>query len=299
MKNVKSIVFSCFVALTASMMACGTTDGANGSTGATGPTGQVGGSGAAGANGANGAQGAAGASGAKGDSGEQGVQGDAGVSLCGDVQMPEWHKQCGTDLVGACATTNARWECHLFLTTGSGGDVTQELAKVCADATTHVVVSAPASAGYGHSPVPQSSGRCDMDGDCDGVLDQTVATVNGVANVHVGDQLARSGVDFCQPGPRPTCRNTRAVCDKDSGNILAGSWVDVAGATNLGKDCFNTSTQLEQSFGCSLDGATWFAYSDDGDATTDTCEIAEGETQYSKGVATSSCVAPADAVCVW
>lgn len=316
-KTMKKTMLCGVLALVGAVMACSASDGANGKDGTSvkgdpGAPGQPGQSivGPAGEAGAPG-------QGAKGDQGEPGVSPDASPSLCGDQPMPNWHQPCGADLVGSCADTNgAEWECHLFLNEGQSGDVTQALVQVCADKTSHQTLMVPASVAmeypgnYAHNPAPVvvqdgDGTRCDADTDCNGVADRLTDTVyyldsadgdTSVANVKVGDALAISAVKSL----KVLCQNTKAVCDDatlgNTGHIVAGTWADAGNSNLLGLDCFNQSTGLEQAMACSLDGTTWFVYTDDNDSL-DTCEVLEGEGQISAGTAQVSCVAPPDTQC--
>lgn len=283
------VILGCLLAV-----ACGTTgsggidgtngtDGTNGSPGVNGSNGDPGSAGTAGTAGSNGLNGEAGS---PGQQGEVGPSGDAGVSLCGDQQMPEWHTACGQALVGACATTNARWECHARLT-GDTGNI--EEFKVCADATTHVPVSVSAaqSSSFPNSPVAQSSNRCDQDADCDSVLDLLVDTVsNGDSNsvqVSVGTVVSYSGGS----PSGASCLSGTAACDTTCGRIKV-VFAAVTGSDTLGADCFNPTTTLEGSMGCGLNG-TWISPDYDSDPI-DWCET---EGTLVLGQAAVSCVGAA------
>lgn len=208
------------------------TPGTPGTPGATGPVGTPGAVGAVGEAGVPGTPGSPGAPGDQGEQGVQGSQGDAGVSLCGDVPMPQWHQPCGVDLVNACADATGEWECHLFLSDGQSGDVTESTKIVCADSVTHNVltVGSNQSSEYPSNPVSQAvSTTCDFT-DCNGVSVTTGAGAN-VALVRpaltylspVQDSQA-GGVQTFLPG---LCRNATEHC------IASGTWCETSVSNGL------------------------------------------------------------------
>jgi hypothetical protein len=243
-----------------------------------------------GSGGANGSQGLPGSDGQgpKGDMGEVGAQGDAGVSLCGDVQMPEWHKACGADLVGVCATMNARWECHAHI--GQGGEVVQ--FKLCADADTHlgVKVGAAQQAEYPSNCLASGSGRCDTDGDCDGKLDLTSGIVgDGESNqptVALGDVLTVANATGAAGG---TCSTGTVTCVE--GSLAVTGLTAATGSENLGADCFDPQTQLEKTFACN--SGNGIVSSDSPDNDGDPTDLAD--LWYLQGAASVVCNGPVPA----
>lgn len=217
--NIRRFLIGCCLSLGVAVAACGGStgptglDGPQGTTGPQGVTGPQGDAGPQGVAGPQGDTGPQGPQGVPGDQGEQGVQGDAGVSLCGDVPMPQWHQPCGGDLVNACADANGEWECHLFLSSNDqsgfdSGDVTESQKIVCADATTHAVLSVGSNqtSEYPANPVNATvSTTCNFT-DCNGYTDTTGAGTNVV--------LVRAALTFLSP-----------VQDSQSPNGGAQTWL--------------------------------------------------------------------------
>lgn len=271
----KKMIGCCFAALVAIVGCSAATDGLQGPPGSAGMSGSDG-------------QGTKGDPGSKGDMGEVGAQGDAGVSLCGDVQMPEWHQACGGDLVGACATAAARWECHAKL--GQGSEVVQ--FKLCADSTTHqgVKVGAAQQSEYPNNCLASSSGRCDQDGDCDGQLDLTKGTVgDGESNqptVSLGDILTVANATGAIGG---SCSTGTVTCVE--GALAVTGLTAAAGSENLLADCFDAQTQLEKTMACNSGNGIVPSTSPDNDGDPEDL----GDLWYLPGAASVVCNGPVPA----
>jgi len=192
-------------------------DGTNGEAGVgiQGPAGIPGRNGTNGTNGTNGV----GEAGATGDKGEVGSPGLNGVSLCGDVPFAQWHQPCGSDLVGVCGGHTGEWECHLFLAGTTTGDLTQNLNVVCADSTTHGVLSVGSSqaANYPSNPVDSDVSATCLTTDCNGFTNTAgvavnVALVRSALTIQLGQQESQDQDGGAQTAHAGLCRNALAHC---------------------------------------------------------------------------------------
>lgn len=286
------------LALVGAVVACSPSDGKNGSNGAVGPASTV--QGPQGPEGPQGppstTPGPTGATGAQGPAGQNsevpGPMGDAGVSLCGDAPMPEWHQPCNSvggfyaDSTPVC--TVGRWECHARLS--DNGDVEQY--KVCADATTHdpvwVSAATKTDSAYANNSVHSLSTRCDEDLDCDGSVDVSSGVIGGLESnqptMKLGDVLTMANATWA--GHNTGCAAGSVACV--NGVVSAANLVNVQGIANIGQDCFDPNTQLEHTFACNAGGSMVPTDSPDNDG--DPQDFADF--WYLPGVASVSCNGP-------
>lgn len=218
----KKMIGCCFAALVA-VVGCAAADGGTGLPGAPG------------ASGSDGTSGSGGAVGDKGEVGPQGDAGDTGDIACGDVliKAAEWHSVCGS-AVGACE--QGQIQCRASLVEGE-----LVLTKVC----------------YGEVVPAMNSGKCNLDADCDGQLDNTVGEGDNVSLVKQAYQvegfISGSSQSFDATIVKGLCRNAKkhclesatgtAVYDANGEGVLWSDFGDLhtptADESKMGFECVN------------------------------------------------------------
>ena len=209
-------------------------DGKNGEAG----VGIQGPAGIPGRNGIDGTNAEAGVS-IKGDQGESGSPGKNGVSLCGDVPFAQWHQPCGSDLVGVCGGHTGEWECHLFLAGTTTGDLTENLDVVCADSTTHGVLSVGSNqaASYPSNPVDSDVSATCLTEDCNGFTNTAgvavnVALVRSALTTQLADQESQDPDGGAQTAHAGWCRNATNHCLSSETEVAVSNGQVVLGEDN-------------------------------------------------------------------